>query len=428
MKVLLVGDLRNAYNYGAVATTNALIDLIYKANKDIELKTIDYRSLNNETPVKGWDDKTMIKKINNCSKIKKILRPFFLKLGLLNIVKKLKNKKTLDFIPPRFDLYAQKCKEIEDGGYWLYESELIKWSDIVIINGEGNIVNGTDEKGYYRRGGRYILFFAYVAKKIFDKPCYIINHTVDPKNRDIDAILKNVYPLLDGVYLREQLSVNFLNKLGVTNHRYIPDALWSHDFENDSAQKLPLILKNFDFSKPYICLGDSSGIKNRYNKVKWDVIKTYNSLITQLKQICPQIVFVDGYRGGNPEINEVIRQNDLPAVNLDNCNCAELFYVLKHSQLFVSGRWHASIIASLAHTPIILFGSDSHKTEALYSELVYPYEFFDVGTLPLNVDRIANEAKKIMSADNSQIWKNVDNLKTLSFENTNMLRNKHNFE
>ena len=33
-----------------------------------------------------------------------------------------------------------------------YEKRMLEWADIVYINGEGNIVNGTDRYGKYRMG------------------------------------------------------------------------------------------------------------------------------------------------------------------------------------------------------------------------------------------------------------------------------------
>ena len=96
---------------------------------------------------------------------------------------------------------------------------------------------------------------------------------------------------------------------------------------------------------------------------------------------------------------------------------------MSHAQLFISGRWHASIIALLGHTPILLWGSDSHKTEALYSEIGYNHEFFDVNALPINIDRVVEEAKKIIKEDHSKIWNQVEQLKSDSYQNVKMLKN-----
>jgi polysaccharide pyruvyl transferase WcaK-like protein len=69
---------------------------------------------------------------------------------------------------------------------------------------------------------------------------------------------------------------------------------------------------------------------------------------------------------------------------------------LSKSEIFISGRWHASILCILSGTPILLWSADSHKTKGLYSLLDYPYKFFQIDTLPLHVDEIVIQTKEIL--------------------------------
>lgn len=424
MKVLLAGDLRDANNYGAVATTESLIKLLSDHPGCDELKLIGHRSFNGMTPVGGWPDSgpgsTGIR-----HSVKEGAKRAARALGVLPAARKV--KKSLfppyvpDNVPVRFDRYSEMEARIAAGETWQYEKGLAEWADIIVINSEGNIVNGTDADGKYRIGGRYVLFFAYLAKHLFHKPCYLINHTVDPKNRDAREMICQVYPMLDGVFVREQLSCRLLDSWGIGNYRYVPDALWSMDFDSDPLAKSPACLEDFDFGSDYICIGDSSGIKNNYNQVKWDVVGVYSRLIRELKKSWQNIIFIDGYSGGNDDICEVIRKNGLRSVNLNTCSYHELYYVLKHASLFLSGRWHASILSLLGHTPVLLWGSDSHKTEALYTEVGYPYKFFDVDALPLNIDRVAGEAGRIAAEDHGDTWLKVESLKEASRMNADCI-------
>lgn len=418
-KILFVGDVRPSYNYGAIATTESMLELIDSLLLDFEINIIDSRSFLGNTPINGWPALEAFQKSDN------ILKKLTKKIGIYDSMKKIKDgrykKQVTDNIPSRIDQYEYFAEKIQLGQTWSYERRLIEWSDMIIIQGEGNIVNGTDSTGRYRNGGRYILFFAYLSKMVFNKQTFIINHTVDPINRDIQKIIKMLYPNLDGASVREKKSLALLKEWGIDNVSYVPDALWTHDFYNDLMVKKPKCLQKFDFSDSYICLGDSSGIKNKYTQVKWDVVNVYTDLIIKLENVCPNIIFIDGYNGQNVEINKVIKDNNLKYVNLTNCNYHELFYVLQNASLFISGRWHASIISLLANTPILLWGSDSHKTEALYSEIDYPYEFFDVTGIPLNTDRIAKEAKKIMNENHDNVWRKVIELKELAYDNVSML-------
>ncbi len=424
-KVLFVGDLTGARNYGAIATSESLMDLLLEKTDKEHFKRIDYRSFYAETPVCGWPAE---KDINgSASNFKNKIKALLNRLGLLEKVRHMLGKGD-DLgechVPVRLSDFKDFSKEVLEGARLPYEKALIEWADAVIINAEGNIVNGTDKNGVYRFGGLYVLFVAYFSKVVMGKPCYIINHTVDPANRDVQEMVQTIYPLMDAVYVREKLSYGLLESWGITNHEYVPDALFSHDFERPGTEEAfkEKWKAKIDFSKPYICLGDSSGIKNRYNTVKWDVVKTYGRLIDKLKKtVCGQIVFIDGYNGMNYDIQQVIDDNSLVQVDLRNCGYGELYYMMKNAELFISGRWHTSIISLKAHTPILLFGSDSHKTEALYHEIDWPFYFFDTKSVPVNISRICEVARQILSYDCGEVWEKVEELSLLARRNADVL-------
>ena len=296
---------------------------------------------------------------------------------------------------------------------------MIDWADIVLIYAEGSVVKGTDSQGYYHVSGIYPLFIAYLSKKVFCKKCYIINHTVDPQNRDIMYMISNIYPMLDGVYIREPLSGKILDQCSVTSYEVIPDALFSYVPSVDWKPSTYLS-EIIDFSKPYICLGDSSGFYTDRLHI-WDIEETYSKLIDQLRNICPQIVFVVGFAKYYPAIMKVIKKKRIPYISVNNSSYEDAYHVLQRAEIFISGRWHTSILSLLANTPILLFGSDSHKTEALYEMIHYPYRFFDVRTLPINIEQIVEEAKHIIESDNSRYFEYLKECARLSEKNVKMI-------
>lgn len=395
MKILFVGDLRTANNYGAIATTETLNNMLVQANPDAEIRYIDFRSLYNPTPVSGWPASDGAStKLKACLKtvVKKVLPSSLLRL-LKQIV--FTEKKSLSYIPYKRSLYDDFYVRMQKGEILGFEKRMIEWADMVYINGEGNIVHGVDKYGKYRNGGLYILFMAWLAKEKFHKKTFMVNHTVDPANKDVFEIIAKVYPTLDKVYVRETLSLPKLLEVGVHNGMFVPDALFGYQ-PVQNWQPTSKLARQIDFSKPYICIGDSSGIKNMYNQVKWDVVKVLSDLIEKLKNVVPQIVFVDGYNGGNADINRVVRKTGIGVVNLKNCSYHDLFYVLQGAEIFISGRWHASILSVLANTPILLWGSDSHKTKSLYTLLDYPYSFYEVNTFPIHIVEMVSEVNKII--------------------------------
>lgn len=401
-KILIIGDLRTAYNYGAIATTESLMKLLDNEHLDAEFKYIDHRSMVRPTPETGWpkqlpnNENTVIKQTKDAIK-------HCLPGPVVESIRKIKGRGTdvPDFVPYKLSQFEDYYGKMVSGQTLRYDKQMLDWADIVYINSEGNIVHGTDKFGKYRMGARYVLFMAWVSKIKMHKPTLIVNHTVDPDNYNAFEIISDLYPKLDKVYVRETLSLPLLEQHGVFNAEFVPDALFSYEPVKDWKPN-NYLKSQINFNEPYICIGDSSGIRNNYNQVKWNVVEVLGEIVSRLKDICPQVVFVDGYSGGNEDINRVIRDNGLGYVSLRNTDYHNLYQVLKRADLFVSGRWHASILSTLAQTPILLWGSDSHKTKSLYTLLDYKYRFFEVSTLPVNIPEMIEEAKKIL-ADSEHI-------------------------
>lgn len=433
MKVLLIGDLRCVANYGAIATTESLYTLIKNERSVDTIDTVDYRSIIAPSPQNGFarSAEEIKEEIEQYDSPEPYWKRFIKSKSVYRIYKKMRNtaaqKKTrgvsLPHIPYQFSDYADFSSQVLNNEKLQYEYKKIVAADIIIINGEGNLVKGTDSRGIYRIGGLYILFMAYFCKSVMNKKTYMINHTVDPQNKDIKEIIRHIYPLLDGIYVRERLSLNLLKSWGVDNARFVPDALFSADLENRVWKPNPILaLEKIDFSSDFICIGDSSAILNKNGKIGWDIEKTYISLINSLKAVCPQIVFVDGFTGGCEEINNAVRKTKTPCISLKNANYKDLYQIFKHCSLFISGRWHASILSLMAGCPILLWGADSHKTRALYELIDYPFAFFEINHIPEEIRHITQEAKKAISYDMCAIQKKVNALSEMSLDNVNMLK------
>lgn len=436
-KILLIGDSRDCPNYGAIGTTEMLLKEMRELN--YEIKTISWRSLNSATPVDGWKQ-TASESIANFKyglhpeTIKERLQERFADTFLMDeyhlVKKRIKKVRGRNngfdihkyHVPYRYEDYEDFSQKVIAGLCLQYEKQMLEWADIVVINGEGSIVKGTDKNGYYHLGGLYVLFLAYLSKKVFKKETYMINHTVDPQNRDIFYMISKVYPLLDGVYVREPLSLRTLKEYcDYDKAVYVPDALFS--FEADDAwHPTSYIDSIIDFSKPYICIGDSSGFYTDTNNL-FDVEKMYDELIPKLKKICPQVIFIVGFGKYYSPVMKAIRNNNIPFLCIHNSSYVDLFHVLKGAEIFISGRWHTSILALKAKTPILLFGSDSHKTEALYKMINYPYRFFDFRTLRLHTDDIALEAEKIINADHENSFLLAEQLGQAAKRNTEFMIN-----
>jgi hypothetical protein len=399
-RILLIGDLRPAFNYGAVATSDVLISRIReRLGVNDELRIIDYRSFFTQTPVHGlpeWtyprfrDTRRARRRVEWRGKLKAAIRN--LKRRLLQIP-----KQNFDPLPARWRDFPAFARRVLGGEIYRHEKRLLEWADLVVINSEGNIVNGIEASGKYRRGARYVFAMAYLAQVVFRKPTTILNFTVDPKNPDAEEIIRELFPKIERLYPREPLSVTELDRIGVKRSiQWFPDILFSRNPDPGApdfpgAEKLP--------RENYICLGDSSGLFSLSSKAKWDVTAVFTELITRIRnELGKEVVIVDGFNELHPGINEVIRRLDLPYVSLPFCSYGNLIKVLGRADLFISGRWHASIIAALSGTPFLLWGSDSHKTRALGVMFESPYHFFHVDSLPIHLDDLIENASAILAA------------------------------
>ena len=388
---------------------------------DIEIRYIDYRSLYNPTPVNGFS--VPQSKRNSGQQLRYFLKKIIPE-SIQEIIKIRRLNRLVDFVPFKYSQFEEYYNLLQTGKSLQFEKRMIEWADIVYINGEGNIVHGTDAKGKYRMGARYILFMAWLAKVKYKKPTLLVNHTVDPDNYNAFEMIENIYPIIDTVFVREKLSLPLLEMHGIKNAVFVPDALFSYKDEKE-WEPTGYLKSLIDFSKPYICIGDSSGLRNKYNRVKWDVVPVYVEIINRLKRIVPQIIFVDGFNGNNNCILRVIRETGIGSVNIKNTSYRDLYHVLGGAKIFISGRWHASILSILANTPILLWGSDSHKTKSLYPLLDYDYRFFEVSSLPVNIPELISETKKIL--DNSdriklKLKEKVALYSNLSYNNAKVLR------
>ena len=389
MNILFIGDNRSAANYGSIATTECLLNLIKaKVTTNDCIKIIDRKSYDHATPVNGFEN-TIKQKAKQVIPLRiwqkmqharnAFKRPPSMPNSLTSYIK-------LYHVPCLYEQFESYFNEMNKGNILQYEKSLLNWADIVIINGEGAIVNGINCHGVYNGGGRYAIYMAWLSKIKFNKVTALINLTVDPGNNDAWKMLTHTLPSLDYLYLREPLSIHKLEDHGISNGKYVPDALFTYKEDEDTIDD---VRNYFNLADKFIVLGDTSAFNTtEYQRsVRWNIEQFYKLLVPKLQALGVQVVLLDGFNGKNTMIDSAYkrlsRRYNMPIVNLSNCDYHKLYYVFKHSLLFISGRWHASILASLSNTPLLLFGSDSHKTKALYSILNYPYPFFDVNTLPL---------------------------------------------
>ncbi len=252
-------------------------------------------------------------------------------------------------------------------------------SHCLIINGEGSFI--------FNKYGNIMRFFLAIIKiaKRYKTKTYLINceASADCEGKIQDENLlndvQNGLKYVDIFAVRSQKSFDFAQKYLTENVYYVPDALfyWQKYFNDglsipkigDSIIPYPDDYDNFgrfDFTQPYICISDSSLlVETNY----LNYVDKYVYLINKLQEIKPQIkiYLVETGAPGKSFLNKIAEKTNCPIIPV-NINLLDMLSILGHAELFISGRWHPSIMALINGTSCIFTTSNSHKTESLASD------------------------------------------------------------
>ena len=127
-----------------------------------------------------------------------------------------------------------------------------------------------------------------------------------------------------------------------------------------------------------------------------------------------KVIFVDGNMWKITDtLQSLCSKLKVRWVHVDNTRWQDLASIFKRSKVFFSGRWHASILATICGTPSILYGTDSHKTKALHNDLGIQGRFYDIvhsnsiqDTFDLIEPHIKNlQTKKRLLPKKEKLWK-----------------------
>jgi len=248
-------------------------------------------------------------------------------------------------------------------------------ADMLIINGEGSYI-------FSANFGAIIRGFAVLMKiaKEAGVRTYLLNTEAAPASDgtyDVRLVedFKRTMKYVDLFTVRSKRSLEFAQRYLSTKAIYVPDALFSWIKYFEQGLEKPLIgdsiipfpdsnfsFGTFDFSKPYICISDSSAL----DTTSWvQFVPSYVELINRLKESKPEyrIYLVETGAPGKPFLDEISKQTNTTVIPV-TINLLTMQAILGNAELFISGRWHPSIMAVLNGTPCILTDANCHKMDA----------------------------------------------------------------
>lgn len=260
-------------------------------------------------------------------------------------------------------------------------------ADCIVINGEGSYIFTTPP----RRDSQFFNFLIELGTKL-GKKVFLLNAMFSDcprslRNQEELSLTLAQLEKCSLVTVRDKVSLAFLREVYSSNNlRFFPDALftWSSSMESLKQSVLGDIQRfeafgteafnlnlSFSLSDPYIVLSGSSS-------AAWDPLTaqaSYSSLATKLQETGYPLLIVPTC-GGDWFLKKVACDLKIPFLPVDTpirIGAA----ILAKAQVFVSGRFHPSIMASCGGTPCVFLGSNSHKTLSLQQLLEYdnPREF-----------------------------------------------------
>jgi polysaccharide pyruvyl transferase WcaK-like protein len=253
-------------------------------------------------------------------------------------------------------------------------------ADFIVLDGDGDIILSTPP----RRQTLFLLAMMELGVRL-GKPVFLVNSMISdcPKTGRNEATLaaaRRLFAHCAAVAMRDPESLEYVRKeMPAVRATLIPDSLftWFPAYAGaDSYPPLngdflvpfpedPALFRKLDFSEPYICIGGGALAGTEPERAA----VCYGRLVDAMREL--------GYR-------VCLTENDVPdgflrrvaqekGVGLVPVNAPILLCgsVLANARLFISGRYHPSIFASLGGTPCIFLGTHAHKMGSLSRLLEY---------------------------------------------------------
>lgn len=253
-------------------------------------------------------------------------------------------------------------------------------SDVMVVDGDGDIIFSTPP----RRQTLFLLAMIELGVRL-KKPVFLVNSMISDcpltgRNQTTLAAARRLLLQCRAVCLRDFESLEYVRKeVPQANCTFIPDSLFSwFPVYADTASRPPMngdfmlpypekeeYWGKLDFSRPYICIGGGALAGSQPQRS----IQCYKRLIDAVRELGYAVYLTES---DLPDffLRQVGREVGIGTIPATT-SILQAGAVLAHARLFISGRYHPSILASLGGTPCIFLGSHAHKMSSLSRVLEY---------------------------------------------------------
>jgi polysaccharide pyruvyl transferase WcaK-like protein len=217
------------------------------------------------------------------------------------------------------------------------------------------------------------------------KPVFVVNSMVSDcpttgRNLATFATAREQFAKCQAVFLRDPESLEYVRKdMPKVKAKMVPDSLFgwfSRYAKSDSSPPpngdfllpFPEHLESWGklkFSEPYVCIGGNALACTDEDRA----VVCYGRLVDAIVKLGVKVYLTEN---DSPDsfLRRVAEEKNIGLVPAETpiVACGS---ILAHARLFVSGRYHPSILASLGGTPCIFLGSQGHKMRSISQVLEY---------------------------------------------------------
>lgn len=312
-----------------------------------------------------------------------------------------------DYIDPRPEVSLRNILNNLDDAHIRSLHDAVRRHDTIVVDGNGDMIFKEDP----RRNLLADLALIELGRH-FDKEVYYINSIfadcpVTGRNEPLANRCLEVLEKCDGVAFRDPRSLELYRELGGRKDaQCIPDSLF-HWFDalQDSRRSLPgdgdfLIpygredsrhFGRLDFSTPYVCVTGGS----RAAFTPEEASRGFCALVSRLQELEHPVYLVPTC-GGDRFLHEVAEETGTPIIPAE-VPILMGGAILANAHLFITGRYHPTIMAAAGGTPCVFLGADSHKTLSIQRMLGYeePHAFSAIPS-PEEHDDILAECRTLL--------------------------------
>lgn len=260
----------------------------------------------------------------------------------------------------------------------------IQASEAVYLNGEGTI-------HVCNRAVAKWMFYLIVAKVIFDKKIYIVNHTFQNKKFGVARLVNYAYLNADKVFVREPISKNTLINIGVDESKI--DVVGDAAFLYGSGGSYDLKKKKSESKYFTVCGNVTISDTELSNLIELIcTIKEYTGFrVVFLLADSADYIIYEKLQKKIPTIELVVNKTPL----------SDVLIILNGCEFFITGRFHPFILAVTLGVTAHTYTSNTYKIEGTKELINYDIPNIDLLNVKRSISLIVNTTLKDKAQSNA---------------------------